>query len=285
MINIQAKALAIHLPKRLPESHKGSFGNVAIIGGDTGMVGAALLAARAALYLGAGRIYVSFLAENAPSVDSIHPEIMCRSIHALSSITVDALVIGPGLGNSNFALQLLSQWLQTKLTLVLDADALNLIAQHQALQIDVQNRDAITVMTPHPAEAARLLGSSTEVVQADREQACLNIAKQFNCIALLKGNNTLCASHNGDIVINHTGNVGLASGGTGDVLSGVIGALLAQKLSAFEAAQLGVYLHGLAADKLVERGIGPAGLTASELIPEIRYQFNQLYRTYHASNH
>lgn len=285
MINIQAEALAAHLPKRLPESHKGTFGNVGIIGGDTGMVGASLLAARAALYSGAGRIYVSFLADDAPSVDSMHPEIMCRSIKTLSSISLDTLVIGPGLGNSNSALQLLSQWLQNKLPLFLDADALNLIAQHQALQQDVKSRNAITVMTPHPAEAARLLGSSTEAVQAGREQAALNIAKQFNCIAVLKGNNTLCASYNGHIAINHTGNVGLASGGTGDVLSGVIGALLAQGVSPYDAAQLGVYLHGLAADTLVARGIGPAGLTASELIPEIRYQFNQLYRTYHASNY
>lgn len=284
MQTVSAHTIASALPCRHADAHKGTFGNVAIIGGNTGMVGAALLAARAALFTGAGRIYLSFLASDAPSVDIMQPEIMCRPLVSVHQLSLNAIVIGPGLGKGSEALHQLGLCLANHTnSLLIDADGLNNIAANTYLQQQLSARQAPTVLTPHPSEAARLLNISTTQIQADRQAAACALAKRFNCCIVLKGTSSLCTNAQGDCTINTTGNVALATGGTGDVLSGVIGALLAQGVSPYDAAQLGVYLHGLAADTLVVRGIGPAGLTASELIPEIRYQLNQLYRQHHAT--
>ncbi len=265
------------LPARKADAHKGTFGSVAIIGGDTGMVGAVLLAARAALHSGAGRVYAAMLCKNAPSVDSFQPEIMLRSPTAIAQLPqLDCVVIGTGLGQSNAALELLEFWLAQNVPLLLDADALNLIASHLHLASLVISRNAETVITPHAGEAARLLDASAEHIQQNRTESALKLAKSLNATCVLKGAGTVCAQHDGSCFINTTGNVGLASGGTGDALSGIIGSLIAQGLSGLEAAKLGVYVHGAAADALVEKGVGPIGLTASEVALEARNVLNAL---------
>lgn len=271
--DIQLKNIV--LPKRQANSHKGTHGSVAIIGGADGMVGAALLAARAALLLGAGRTYAVLLANDAPSVDILHPEIMMRSTTALADLKqLNCVAIGPGLGLSITAKDILKNWLKQDIALVLDADALNLIGQDNNLAHYLKEREAPTVLTPHVGEAARLLTASTEAIDRDRVSFVSKLAKDYRCIALLKGAGSLISDGN-EIFINTTGNAGLASGGAGDVLTGMIASLIAQGLNAFEACKTGVYLHGLAADRLVSKGIGPIGLTASEVAIEARHLINQ----------
>lgn len=265
------------LPARNSDTHKGTFGSVAIIGGDTGMVGAVLLAARAALHSGAGRVYAAMLCKDAPSIDLLQPEIMLRSPAAITQLQqLDCVVIGTGLGQSSTAFELLEYWLAQNIPLLLDADALNLIASDLHLASLVISRNVETVITPHAGEAARLLGVSAEHIQQNRTESALKLAKNLNVTCVLKGAGTVCAHHDDSWFINTTGNVGLASGGTGDVLSGIIGSLMAQGLSGLQAAKLGVYVHGAAADALVEKGAGPIGLTASEVALEARNVLNAL---------
>ncbi len=275
------------LPSRTLDAHKGNFGSIAIIGGDTGMVGAVLLAARAALFCGAGRVYATFLANNAPCVDMCHPEIMLHSAATLTNLTqLNCVVIGTGLGQSKAAIDLLGFCMAQPIALLIDADALNLISQHTHLQIMLKNRPAETIITPHPAEAARLLNTTVEAIQQNRVESAQNLVNKFKVICVLKGAGTVIyssdiASADGNWFINTTGNPGLASGGTGDVLSGIIGSLIAQGLSGLQAAKLGVYVHGAAADALVAEGIGPVGLTASEIAQEARKQINLLNKLSH----
>lgn len=269
------------LPTRDINAHKGDCGSVAIIGGDDGMVGAVLLAARAALLSGAGRVYAATLSHSAPSVDVMQPEIMLRKPFDLLELKqLDALVIGPGLGQSIAAIELLVFWLKhaasRNLTLVLDADALNLIAEHAHLADLLRTCKSEKVMTPHVGEAARLLQSTAADVQQRRIESSLALAATYQSICVLKGAGTLCTDAEGHCFVNTTGNPSLATGGTGDVLAGFIASLAAQGLSAMDAAKLGIYIHGLAADNLVARGVGVRGLTASELLFEIRYVINHL---------
>jgi len=265
------------LPSRARNSHKGSFGSVAVVGGANAMTGAALLAARAALMCGAGRVYAALLAEDAPAVDLQQPEIMLRSPDKLTELPqLDCVVIGPGLGHSADAIRLLEYWLAQDVPLLLDADALNLLSAHQHLKDALQTHQAPSVITPHPGEAARLLACDNVTVQQDRIHSCLRLAHELHTICVLKGAGTICAEPDGQWHINTSGNPGLASAGTGDVLSGIIGSLIAQGLMAIDATKLGVYLHGAAANTLVAQGIGPVGLTASELAPAVRNLINQL---------
>jgi ADP-dependent NAD(P)H-hydrate dehydratase / NAD(P)H-hydrate epimerase len=265
------------LPARNIDAHKGIFGRVAILGGDTGMVGAVLLSARAALHCGAGRIYAAMLCKNAPAVDMLQPEIMIRSLPEIAKLPqLDCVVLGPGLGQSEAASALLEFWLAQDVPLLLDADALNLISIHPHLANMVKHRIAATVITPHSGEAARLLGVSIAHIQQNRTESALQLAKNFHATCVLKGSGTICAHFDGHWFINTTGNPGLASGGTGDVLSGIIGSLIAQGLSPLEAAKLGVYVHGAAADALLKNGIGPIGMTASEVAREARNVLNAL---------
>lgn len=261
--------------KRRHASHKGSYGDVAIIGGATGMAGAAVLAARMAAFTGAGRVFAGFI-DLAPTYDSLHPELMCRSANQID-LTRGTLVIGPGLGMSRHAHDLLSKALSTYQPMVLDADALNIIANEPALQIKLTKRQANTILTPHPLEAARLLNSSSADIQADRLHAAAALAATFNCVIILKGSGSVIAHPDGRLIINTTGNPALATAGSGDVLAGLCGALIAQNhIASWEAALAATWLHGDAADRLVSMKIGPIGLTASELIPEIRNGLNQL---------
>ena len=259
------------LTPRLRNSHKGSYGSLAVVGGAAGMTGAALLAGRAGLQLGAGRVFVGLL--QALAVDPVQPELMLRMPDdALAQAT--AIVIGPGLGASAAAVEAIRRVASADFPILFDADALNLLAAHPVLAAHVARRAAPTLLTPHPAEAARLLATTTEAVQADRVGAALRLAQRFKAHVALKGCGTVIAHPDGRWRINANGNPGLASGGTGDVLSGFIGALLAQGWPADAALCGAVHLHGAAADALVASGAGPVGITAGELIPVARTLLN-----------
>lgn len=265
---------SMHARPRRANSHKGSFGDVAIVGGAHGMVGAVVLAARSAAFAGAGRVYAGYLA-TPPAFDPIHPEIMCRRAVDID-LSRAAIVAGPGFGQEAAAKSLLARILDAHGPLVLDADALNLIAADGALQTRLAARGAPTLITPHPLEAARLLGTSSSEVQADRLRAARTLAGRYNAVALLKGAGSVMARPDGFAAINPTGNPALATGGSGDVLAGLCGALLAQGWPAWEAMLGAVWLHGAAADSLVRQGTGPVGALAGELIPAIRHVHNRL---------
>ncbi len=266
---------------RARNSHKGTFGTLGIVGGGKGMVGAAILAARAGLLAGAGKVFVGLLAPEPPAFDPAHPELMLRPVD--DTLAADVLVVGPGAGHSPsetspsaFERHTLPALLSLPKPLVLDADALNAIAVHAAMRDGLaNNRRGPTILTPHPAEAARLLHTTTAVVQADRLTAARTLAEKFRSEVVLKGAGSVCASPDGTWAVNATGNPALATGGTGDVLAGLIGAMLCQGLPAMEALRFAVCLHGAAADSLVARGIGPRGVTASEVAMEARAVLNR----------
>lgn len=243
-------------------SHKGSFGDVAVVGGAAGMTGAALLAASAALHHGAGRVYAALLDGGRMAVDAQQPELMIRGA---DSLDLQTMAVACGCGGGDAVREVLPRVLSTAGALVLDADALNAIALQGPLQSLLRLRgrrhDCATVLTPHPLEAARLLGADTAAVQADRLAAAHALSARFGCVAVLKGSGTVIASPNDMTAINPTGNGRLATAGTGDVLAGWIAARLAGGASAFDAACAAVYAHGLAAD----RWSADAPLTASAL--------------------
>jgi hydroxyethylthiazole kinase-like uncharacterized protein yjeF len=266
---------APNLQPRRRNSHKGSFGDVAILGGAQGMSGAAILAARTAALSGAGRVFAGFLAEP-PAYDPLHPEIMCRRAADLE-LDRACVVAGPGLGSSGQARSMLSQVLAGTAPLVLDADALNMVAAGVDLRNALSRRGG-ALLTPHPLEAARLLGCTATQVQADRLAAARRLAADFDAVVVLKGAGSVIARPDGLAVINVTGSPALATAGTGDVLAGLCGALLAQRWPAWEAALAAVWLHGAAADMLVDQGVGPIGLVASELPGAVRTCLNQLIR-------
>jgi hydroxyethylthiazole kinase-like uncharacterized protein yjeF len=187
---------------------------------------------------------------------------------------LDALVVGPGLGDSERAETLVGAALASDIPCVLDADALNLMAQNADLKRACARRRADTLLTPHPAEAARMLGISTAEVQRDRLQSATRLSHDFNAHVVLKGNGSVVVARDGHWFVNTTGNPGMASAGMGDVLSGMLGALLAQRYSGESSLVLGVHLHGAAGDELVRTGSGPVGLTAGELIDPARRIWN-----------
>jgi hydroxyethylthiazole kinase-like uncharacterized protein yjeF len=245
-----ASALCAH---RRHAHHKGSFGDVAVVGGSTGMTGAALLAARAAHAAGAGRVYVDLLDERSPPAwDPSRPELMFRPCWWQSAATTGATVVA-GCGGGNAIRHALPRLLSTTPRLVLDADALNAVATDPALAAllsarHMQRRD--TVLTPHPLEAARLLGVDTAHVQADRLDAARRLARQFGCVVVLKGSGSVIAGPQGTSWINATGSAALASAGTGDVLAGwIAGCWSATGSSALDAARHATWLHGLAAEQ------------------------------------
>lgn len=262
-----------HLQPRPRNTHKGIYGDAGILGGNAGMVGAALLAGRAALWLGTGRVYVGLLDDNGPAVDFAHPELMLRRAVALPE-RLSALAVGPGLGTQSTSASLLAAALQRNIPVLLDADALNLSGADATLRAMLAARSAPTVLTPHPAEAGRMLGADTVSVQSDRLHAALAIAAQYKALVVLKGCGSIIATPDGRWFINGTGHPGMASAGMGDVLTGVIVGLLAQGWPAESALIAGVHLHGAAADRLAREGIGPIGLTASETIDAARGVFN-----------
>jgi hydroxyethylthiazole kinase-like uncharacterized protein yjeF len=254
--------------------HKGMAGSLGILGGARGMTGAALLAGRAALKLGAGRVYVGLLKEEF-AVDFGAAELMLRHADDVLGLDLDAAIAGPGLGRTEHGATLVGAVLASELPCVLDADALNLMQDDQDLRDACARRSAETLLTPHPAEAGRLLGTGTAEVQADRVAAARALAQRYNAHVALKGNGSVLVARDGHLFINTTGNPGMASAGMGDVLSGILGALLAQRYSGESALVLGVHLHGAAADALAESGTGPVGITASEVAESARRLWNE----------
>jgi hydroxyethylthiazole kinase-like uncharacterized protein yjeF len=235
-------------PHRSHASHKGSYGDVAVIGGAAGMAGASLLAASAALHAGAGRVYVGSLDEGL-GVDIAQPELMFRP---WSSLDLTGMTVAAGCGGGDAIRGALAKILSGAKSLVIDADGLNAIAADTQLQALLEARGRRgkqpTVLTPHPLEAARLLGTDVHKVQGDRLAAARELMQRFQCVIVLKGSGTVIAAPGQLPAINPTGNARLATGGTGDVLAGFVAAQLARGEAAFEAARDAVYEHGAAAD-------------------------------------
>jgi len=256
-------------------SHKGSYGTVGIVGGCEGMLGAALLAGRAALAGGAGKVRLALLDPRLP-VDPQSPALMMHAAKGLPDCEV--LALGPGMGQDAAALTLLKAAIADARPLLLDADALNLLARESALQTRLAARRAPTIITPHPAEAARLLSTDGAAIQADRIRSARALASRLNAVTVLKGAGTLIATPGGDYLINTSGGPALASAGQGDVLSGLIAALLAQHLSPLAAAALGVHVHGLAGDTYTRDRGGPIGLTADLTASMLSDELNRLVR-------
>lgn len=264
------------LPARPRAAHKGMFGHLLVIGGNRGMGGAIMLAAETALRCGAGKVSVATRSDHVPSILARCPEVMAHGVDDPAQLaallkSATAVVLGPGLGTDSWAQQLLDQVLAYDAPRILDADALNLLAAAP----QPRPLGPATVITPHPAEAARLLGCATAAVQADRLAAARRLAERFGCTAVLKGVGSLVADPDPGALpaLCSAGNPGMASAGMGDVLSGLVGALLAQHLGAGTAARYAVLLHALAGDRAAEQG-GQLGLIASDLISSIRYYLN-----------
>lgn len=285
MRNLNAFPLRARLIRKADE-HKGDMGKVLLIGGAPGMAGAIFLSAYGSLYSGAGWTMLGVLDHQSAHVHIDQPELMIQDISQMSDantllnqIAPSSLAIGPGLGLSNQAVRFLEAGIAYPSPLVLDADALNLMADSTRIQQQLRDRKNPCTITPHPGEAARLLGLSVDQVQSNRVNAIQALINQFQCHVVLKGHHTLVGSPKEDIYVCEAGNPGMATGGMGDVLTGVIASLAAQgithALNLWEATCLGVEVHAKAADQLVQSGIGPNGMTPLELAKAIRSLLNQ----------
>lgn len=259
------------LPKRSRVAHKGHFGHLLVVGGDDGYGGAVRMCAETAARSGAGLVSIATRARNAHAIATARPELMASGIEDAADLQAmleraSAVAIGPGLGQSDWAIALLAKVLERQVPLVVDADALNLLAQ------DPVRRDN-WVMTPHPGEAARLLGISVNEVELDRYAAAIAIQNKYGGVVVLKGSGTIIVDRSGRVSVCAAGNPGMASGGMGDVLTGLIGGLICQHLDEAAAARLGVCVHASAADSVAVNE-GERGMLATDLIPTIRHLLN-----------
>jgi NAD(P)H-hydrate epimerase len=258
-----------NLPRLAPRprtAHKGMFGRVLVVGGDLGFGGAALLSTESTLRCGAGMVTLATRPEHVSAALTRFPEVMSAGIHSANQLIgliepANVLVVGPGLGQHSWGRSLLSAVANADRSQVWDADALNQLAA------GFVSLPKGCVITPHPGEAARLLGVSTQEIQADRPASAMALARKYNAVCVLKGSGSLIASPEGDLALADHGHPAMATGGLGDVLSGVIGALIAQKMPAFDAACLGVWLHAQAGEIC---GASGRGMAAADLIPVIR---------------
>jgi ADP-dependent NAD(P)H-hydrate dehydratase / NAD(P)H-hydrate epimerase len=258
------------LPLRALNAHKGDFGHVLVIGGDYGMGGAVRLASESAVRLGAGKVSVATRPEHVCIVSDC-PELMCHQVSSLTDLipllaTADVIVVGPGLGQSDWSKMLWQAVKDTNIPMVVDADALNLLSKNP---IKHDN----WILTPHPGEAARMLGSATDAVQSDRFAALKALNSKYGGVCVLKGAGSLLGSEAELTAICRAGNPGMASGGMGDLLSGIIAALLAQQLSLQDAAEVGVLLHASAADVAASED-GERGMSASDVLKYARQLAN-----------
>ena len=268
-----AKALG----KRDRGAHKGNYGHVVVIGGDHGMGGAVMMASEAAHYVGAGVVTVLTRGEHIAPLLSRHPECMALDADTHSS-TIDeiiakatVIVAGPGIGKGAWAVSLLQKALTTDIPLVLDADGLNFLMSDAGTAFRQRGN---WVLTPHPGEAARLLQCNTQDIALNRFHCVKQLSDRYDAVVALKGAGTLVSTASeGAAHLANVGNPGMATAGMGDVLSGVIGGLLAQQLSPLDAANVGVWLHGKAADCAVKES-GERGLQATDLFPYIRRLVN-----------
>lgn len=262
------------LPPRQADGHKGSFGRILLIAGFEQMPGAAVLAAKAAYHTGGGMVKVVCPQENRAILQAAVPEALWEAPENWKQGCewADVIAIGPGLGKSARTKEILAGVIrESRLPLVLDADALNLIAGDMSLQILVadqgkEGRDM--VLTPHEGELSRLSGKSIDQIREERERAARILAQDLHCVLVLKGARTMICREQGEICVNLTGDNGMGTAGSGDVLTGIIAALLAQGADAFTAAGVGVYVHGLAGEKAAER-YSSYGLTAGKLAEAI----------------
>jgi len=269
---IEYDDLSTLLPRRARTTHKGDCGHVLVIGGALGMSGAVRMAGEAALRCGAGLVTIATAVEHAALINQARPELMVHGVNNASDLrplikNADVIAIGPGLSQSRWGVAMLDAVLSCDVSLVVDADALNLLA------IEPHMRDD-WVLTPHPGEAARLLNISTPEVQAERFSAVDKLQCQYGGVVVLKGSGTLVLDQDGTASLCDSGNPGMASGGMGDVLTGVIAALIAQGLELAVAAKFGVCLHASAADRASVAG--ERGLLASDLMPHLRKLVNGL---------
>ncbi|AMA47330.1 NAD(P)H-hydrate dehydratase [Pseudomonas alabamensis] len=254
------------LAPRSPDAHKGDFGHVLIVGGDLGTGGSVLLSGEAALRCGAGLVSVATRPEHVGAGLTRLPETMCLGVASANQLMpvlerASVVVVGPGLGQAAWGRGLLSAVVTARVPQVWDADALNLLASTPMTLPDG------SLITPHPGEAARLLGLSIQDVQADRPGAARALAQRYGVVCVLKGAGTLVADPAGRLARCDHGHPAMAGAGLGDVLTGVLAALMAQGLEAWAAACLGVWLHARAGERLGQQG---RGLAASDLIPVIR---------------
>ena len=264
---LDAGEIATWLPARARDGHKGRYGHVLAIGGDRGLGGAIRLAGEAALRVGAGLVSVATQAEHITALNAARPELMAHAVQGVQELSAlleraSVVALGPGLGQRAWGHALWHAAIASGKPLVLDADGLNLLAR-DALALPAQ-----TVLTPHPGEAARLLGGGTDAVARDRFAAARELARKHHAVVVLKGAGSLIANPHGDVAVCPWGNPGMASGGMGDVLTGVIAGLLAQGLDAWRAACAGVALHARAGDAAARAG--EAGLIASDLFAPLR---------------
>lgn len=270
---IVPEALAPVLAPRSRHGHKGDYGHVLIVGGGEGMPGAARLAGEAAYRAGAGLVSVAAHPSSAAAIPAARPELIAHGVARAAELApllrvADVIAIGPGLGQSAWAQHMLAAALEAGRPLVIDADALNLLAAEAGQRAD-------WILTPHPGEAARLLRSSAAQVQADRPRAARALAARYGGTIVLKGSGTLVAEAARDtIALCDRGNPGMASGGMGDVLTGIVAGLLAQGVPRYEAACLGVWVHAAAGDDAARAG--EAGLLAADLYEPLRLRLNAL---------
>jgi len=258
------------LQPRRRGSHKGDYGHLLIVGGDHGMSGAVQLAAEAAARCGTGLVSVATRAEHAASITAARPEVMCHAVEHAKQLApllkrANAVAIGPGLGRDAWGRAMLARILESRLPLVLDADALNLLAAEPMYHDK-------WVLTPHPGEAARMLGCSTREIQQDRFGAIASLEASYGGIVVLKGAGSLILGGDSEIALCNEGNPGMACGGMGDLLTGVIGSLIAQGTGLRNAAWLGVTLHAAAGDAAAKNGT--RGMLASDLLPHLRQLVN-----------
>lgn len=267
--------VAASLPPRRRYANKGNYGHVLVIGGDHGMAGAVHLAGAAALRAGAGLVSVATHAENVGALSAARPELMAHGVDGPQALQplldrTGTLVLGPGLGQSAWSHALWLTAVDARKPLVLDADGLNLLAK------EPRRFTAPAVLTPHPGEAARLLGRSVEAVERDRFAAVRELAARFDAVVVLKGAGSLVADPNGRLDVCPWGNPGMASGGMGDLLTGIVAGLFAQGCDAWQAARLGVGLHARAGDLAACEG--ERGLLASDLLLPLRRLGNAVPR-------
>jgi NAD(P)H-hydrate epimerase len=259
------------LSPRKRNAHKGDFGHVLVIGGAAGMPGAVRLCGEGALRCGAGLVSIATDPAHAAFLTANRPELMCVGVESAQDLQpllerATTIALGPGLGSNDWSQLMFDAALQSGLPLVVDADALNLLAEKDERRDD-------WVLTPHPGEAARLLDTNSDAIQADRSGALASLRQKYGGTVVLKGSGTLVSSHDGPDWLCSAGNPGMASPGMGDVLTGIVAAMRAQGLPPERAAVVAVEIHARAGDAAAEAG--QRGLLASDLLQELRVWVNR----------
>ncbi|RKD30068.1 NAD(P)H-hydrate dehydratase [Thermohalobacter berrensis] len=277
------------IPQRKKESHKGTYGRVAVIAGSIGMSGAAYLTSMAALKSGSGLVYslvpksISHILELKATEVIVKPlhdnntgHLLKENFYKIDNFVenMDVIAVGPGLGVDNERIELIRNLLlTTDKPIVLDADGINCVSKDKNI---LKKRKGITVITPHPGELSRLLDKSIDDIQSDRINYAKYTSEEYGVITVLKGNNTIVTNPKGELYINPTGNPGMATAGSGDVLTGVITSFIGQGIESMDAAIAGVFIHGLAGD-LASKIKGEYGITATDILENIPYSIKSIF--------